>query len=504
MSWFQRKRKARASKRSCHLLSFEVLEDRWVPSTLAMPTLLASDPGGGLFQQTRMAVDNPAAVVPAASGATLQPTGEVEDSTTRTQVSPPQLSATPAPSGTTLLPTGEVEGCTTRTQVSPPELSGTPTPSGTTLLPTGEVEDSGTKTQVSPPELSGTPAPSGTPLLPTGEVEDSTLGSQGSQPENKASTSPLTPTGTTQQSTGEVEDSTTRTQVSQPAHAGTTPQATGEDQVSTAAGNVSQPVKENPSLQQTTITINTITIEVIISLRDLQATAISESPSEAPEPSGSGNAKVSLQNNGGSGVAPTRTPFVSDSTGDNIPRGTTSAVPPDGNPTLINRQIDVNQRLADGFLPGSGQPGPGIGNLPVLSGKPISPGLSAGMHRIEGFVPEMPLGAEGLSDPGHTRVEGISLPQTSELIEDVSPLDLAGLEAAWQNLLANLENGVQDLMLWSAQTGLVPFLLAIGLSGAAVELIRRRVAQADAQIRPFEAVDGKSSGLKHFPTGPQP
>lgn len=83
-------------------------------------------------------------------------------------------------------------------------------------------------------------------------------------------------------------------------------------------------------------------------------------------------------------------------------------------------------------------------------------------------------------------------------------MDLTALEAAWQNLLANLESGVNDLVQWSAQTGLVPFLAAIALAGATLEIARRRLKEVDAQIGLFEAVDGKSSGLKHFSTGPQP
>jgi len=84
------------------------------------------------------------------------------------------------------------------------------------------------------------------------------------------------------------------------------------------------------------------------------------------------------------------------------------------------------------------------------------------------------------------------------------PLDVTALEAAWQNLLANLESCVNDLVHLSGKTGLVPFVLAAVMAVAAVELARRRLYYADVAIELFEAADGKSSGLKHFSTGPQP
>jgi len=390
MSWFQRKRKSNVSKPRRYPLSFEVLEDRWVPSTLVTNAFLTAPQVSTSFGQTQ----------------TLAATGQHSDDSLEHS---PSTATASSPTGST------------------PQF-----------LAADSTDDfSQPKTGVT-----GTPSSGGMPR----EVEDSTTGTHVSQTEHEDSVTSTT-VGTTQHLGGGSDDSSN---VSHPSAGGSQPQTGG-------------------------------------------------APSEVAQSSeSSASARIATPNNGGTSSNATRTASVSEGNGEESPREAAAPSAPSGSRALVTRQLDVNQRSAEGFVPG--QNGPGNDSHVLSSAKPSQ--QLAGMQRAEGFFSETPrLDPEG-AEEGRISAEGTYLLQT-ELIEEV-PLDVTALEAAWQNLLANLESCVNDLVQLSGQTGLAPFVLAAVMAVAAVELARRRLYHADIAIELFEAADGKSSGLKHFSTGPQP
>ena len=408
MSWFQRNRKSNVSRRRRYPLGFEVLEDRWVPSTLVTPTLLTAPQVSASVVQTQ---------TPAATGQHSDDSFEHSPSTA---------------------------------------TASSPTRSTQQFIADDSTNDfSQPKTGVG-----GTTSSAGAPQHVT-EVEDSATGTQVSQTEHEDSAT-STSVGTTDDST---DVSHPLTGGSQPPQA--TPQPQSTNNVATGGDDVHPVTTGAPS----------------------EVAQSSESPAST---------RIATPNNGGTSSNITRTASVSENNAEESPREATSPSAPSGSRAIVTRQLDVNQRPGDGYLPGHN--GPGNDSHMLISGKPI--GQLPGMQRGDGFFSETSrLDPEG-TEEGRLRAEGTYLAQT-ELIEEV-PLDATALEAAWQNLLANLESCVNDLVHLSGQTGLAPFVLAAVMAVAILELARRRLYYADVAIELFEAADGKSSGLKHFSTGPQP
>jgi hypothetical protein len=398
MSWFQRKRKSKVHQPWRYRLTFEVLEDRWVPSTLGTPALLTTQQVSASFVQTGR----------------LAGTDLVQHSDDSLQRSPGTVAVSS--------PTQSFVVDASTDDFSQPKIG-----------------------------VAGTPS--------QGEVEDIGTGISGNPPEH--------------------EDLATSISVRTIQHSARGGELTGGSQHPEATSHP----------QGTNAPVSGVDVGIV---------TIGGSPSEVAENSeSSAGERNAIPTNGGSSSTSSRTASVSEGNGEESTKETASPATPSGSPALVTRQLDVNQRQGD-YPPGPN--GQGNDSHLLSSGKPMSVQL-AGLQRGDGFLAETPrLSPEGAE--GRIGVEATYLPQSSEFIEEI-PFDSTALEAAWQNLLANLESCVNDLVHLSAQTGLAPFVLAAVMAVAALELARRRLYQADGALELFEAADGKASGLKHFSTGPR-
>jgi hypothetical protein len=127
---------------------------------------------------------------------------------------------------------------------------------------------------------------------------------------------------------------------------------------------------------------------------------------------------------------------------------------------------------------------------------------------LEGLVADMSQASAGANagEPGKSSAPAEApLPAVAGLIGgEVVPLDLASLEAAWQNFLGNLHDCANNLTLLSTRGGAGPWIVFAALTTTAFELARRQLKRPSEKLLLFEAADGRSSGLKHPPARPEP
>lgn len=91
-------------------------------------------------------------------------------------------------------------------------------------------------------------------------------------------------------------------------------------------------------------------------------------------------------------------------------------------------------------------------------------------------------------------------PQVAGLIQHVFRAGLSELEAGLLGFLDTLEDGAEKIGSMPENTSLVPWLTAAVFSAAAMEMARRQLTRAAAELAPLAVTAARTTGYYHRPT----